>query len=139
MEFEPMDAVDGVSIIPLPDLAGLRPTWLLTEERLGHYAEFRDFFRTAFDLDRVGLTAPGCVRAPSGAAYLLVFLGRSGEPFPSGVEVHALPRGLEPIDATTADGDVYAILRWMIVGVGAPWSVAALEQTARLYRVPAAG
>jgi hypothetical protein len=25
-----------VTVVPLPDLAGLRPTLLLTEERLGH-------------------------------------------------------------------------------------------------------
>jgi hypothetical protein len=128
-----------VEVIPAPDLAGLRPTPLLTEERVGHYPEFRDFFRRSFDLDRLGLTAPGCVRAPSGAAYLLVFLGRSGEAFPSGVEIQALPAGLEPIEEAAADRDLYAILRWMIAGVGGPWTVAALEGTAKLYRVPAAG
>jgi hypothetical protein len=129
-----------VTILPPPDdLAGLRPTLLLTEERLGHYGEFRDFFRRAFDLDRVGLSQPGCLRGPSGALYLLVFLGRSGEPFPSGVEIHALAPGLEPIEEETADRDLYAILRWMVAGVGAPWTVEALEATARLYRVPAAG
>lgn len=128
-----------VAVIPLPDLAGLRPTPLLTEERIGHYSEFRDFFRRSFDLDRIGLSVPGCVRAPSGAAYLLVFLGRSGEPFPAGVEIQALPRDLEPIDEAEADRDLFAILRWMIAGVGAPWTVEAFEGTARLYRVPAAG
>lgn len=128
-----------VTVIPAPALDGLRPTPLLTEERVGHYPEFRDFFRRSFDLDRVGLAAPGCVRAPSGNPYLLVFLGRSGEPFPSGVEIQALPPGLEPLDEAEADRDLYAILRWMVAGVGAPWSVEALEGTARLYRVPAAG
>ena len=128
-----------VAIIPLPDLAGLRPTPVLTEERIGHYPEFRDFFRRAFDLDRVGLATPGCLRAPSGIAYRLVFIGRSGEAFPSGVEIQALPPGLEPLDETTTDADLYAILGWMIAGVGGPWTVEALEATARLYRVAAAG
>ncbi len=128
-----------VAILPVPDLAGLRPTLLLTEERLGHYDEFRAHFVRAFDLDRVGLSRPGCLRGPSGAAYLLVFLGRSGQPFPSGVEIHALPEGLEPIDEATAERDLYAILRWMVAGAGPPWTVEALEATARLYRVPAAG
>ncbi len=127
-----------VAIAPLPDLAGLRPTLLLTEERLGHYEAFRAHMVRAFDLDRVGLSAPGCLRGPSGALYLLVFLGRSGEPFPSGVEIHALAPGLEPIDGEAADRDLYAILRWMVAGAGPPWTVEALEQTARLYRVPAA-
>jgi hypothetical protein len=128
-----------VAVIPVPDLSGLRPTPVLTEDRLGHYAEFRDFFRRTFDLDRVGLAVPGCVRAPSGAAYLLVFLGRSGEAFPSGIEIQALPTGLEPLDEAATDRDLYAILRWMVEGVGPPWTVEALEATARLYRVPAAG
>ena len=128
-----------VTIIPVPDLAGLRPTPLLTEERVAHYPEFRDFFRRSFDLDRVGLATPGCVRAPSGQPYLLVFLGRSGEPFPSGVEIQALPPELEPLDEAAADRDLYAILRWVMAGVGAPWSAEAFEATAKLYRVPAAG
>ena len=127
-----------IAIIPPPDLTGLRPTLVLTEERIGHYPEFRDFFRCAFELDRVGLSAPGCVRAPSGMAYLLVFLGRSGEAFPSGVEILALPPGLEPLDEAATDRDLYAILRWMIGGVGGAWTVEALEDTAKLYRVPAA-
>ena len=48
---------------------------------------------------------------PSGGLYLLVFLGRSGEPFPSGVEIHALAQGLEPIEDEATDRDLYAILR----------------------------
>lgn len=127
-----------VAIIAPPALEGLRPTVVLTEERIGHYPEFRDFFRRSFDLDRIGLAAPGCVRAPSGMAYLLVFLGRSGEAFPSGVEIQALPPGLEPLDEAATDRDLYAILRWMIAGVGGEWTVEAFEGTARLYRVPAA-
>lgn len=128
-----------VTVTPLPDLSALRPTLVLTEERLGHYAAFRDHCRRAFDLDRVGLSVPGCLRGPSGAHYLLVFLGRSGEPFPSGLEIHALAPGLEPIDEAATDRDLYAILRWMVAGAGPPWTVEALEATARLYRVPAAG
>ena len=125
-----------VAIVPPPPLDGLRPTLLLTEERLGHDDEFRAFFARGFDLDRVGLAAPGCVRAPSGARYLLVFQGRSGVAFPSGVEIHALPEGLEPIDEAACDRDVFAILRWMMDGAGTPWSGDLLAETARLYRVP---
>ncbi len=128
-----------MAVVPLPDLSGLRPTLLLTEERLGHYAEFREHVRRAFDLDRVGLSAPGCLRGPSGGLYLLVFLGRSGEPFPSGVELHALAPGLEPVDEAVAERDLVAFLRWMVAGAGPPWTVEALEATARLYRVPGPG
>jgi hypothetical protein len=128
-----------VAVVPAPDLAGLRPTLLLTEERLGHYDAFRAHVVRAFDLDRIGLSQPGCLRGPSGALYLLVFLGRSGVPFPSGVEIHALAPGLEPIEEEAAERDLYAILRWMVAGAGPPWTVEAFENTARLYRVPAAG
>jgi hypothetical protein len=91
-----------------------------------------------FDLDRVGLAEPGFVQAPSGLIYALVFIGRSGEPFPSGVEVYAVVDALEPIDDRILDTDLWAILSWMIEGVGAPWTKQDLEETGRLYRIPAA-
>jgi len=111
---------------------------VLTEDRVGHYPEFRDYFVRVFDLHRVGLAEPGFVLAPSGLAYALVFIGRSGEPFPSGVEVYAIMDALEPIDDDAVDGDLWAILGWMISGVGAPWTVGDLQETGRLYRIPAA-
>jgi hypothetical protein len=126
-----------VRIVEAPDLAGKRRAHLLTEDRVGHYAEFREFFRRSFDLDRIGLSKPGYVAAPSGTVYELCFLGRSGEAFPSGVEIAALVAALEPFDEAAVDRDLWAILRWMIEGVGAPWSVRDLEETGRLYRIPA--
>ena len=45
---------------------------------------------------------------------------------------------LEPIDDDAVDGDLWAILGWMISGVGAPWTVGDLQETGRLYRIPAA-
>lgn len=126
----------NVRIVGAPDLAGKRRAALLTEDRVGHYAEFREFFRRSFDLDRVGLATPGYVVAPSGTIYELCFLGRSGEAFPSGVEVSALVDALEPFDESTVDRDLWEILRWMIEGVGAPWSVADLDATGKLYRIP---
>ena len=101
--------------------------------------EFRNFFARVFDLERVGLAALGYLRAPSGMAYAVVFLGRSGEPFPAGVELFALPAALEPLDNAAVDKDLWAILGWMIDGVGPPWSRADLEVTGRLYRIPATG
>jgi hypothetical protein len=124
-------------VTPAPDLRGTRRALVLAEDRVGHYAEFRDFFVRAFDLGRVGLADPGYVRAPSGLHYALVFAGRSGEPFPAGVEIHALVPALEPLDEPAVDRDLWAILRWMIAGVGAPWTVQDLEATGRLYRTPA--
>ena len=126
-----------VCVIAKPDLAGKRLAFALAEERLGHYPEFRDFFTRTFQLDRVGLSEPGYLRAPSGASYALVFIGRSGEPFPSGLEIYALIAALEPWDDKIVDRDLWAILRWMIDGVGAPWSLADLDATGKLYRIPA--
>jgi hypothetical protein len=127
-----------VAIIGKPDLQGKRFSFALAEDRLAHYPEFRDFFVRSFDLDRKGLSQPGFVRAPSGVAYALVFIGRSGEPFPSGVEIHAVVDALEPLDGTILDRDLWSILRWVIGGVGAPWTVEEFDRTGRLYRVPAA-
>jgi hypothetical protein len=131
--------MSGVEIVGKQDLSGKRLVMALVEDRVGHYPEFRDFFSRTFDLDRKGLAESGFVRAPSGTVYALVFLGRSGEPFPSGVEIDAVVDALEPIDDDTLDRDLWAILRWMMEGVGGEWTVQDLDKTGRLYRVPAAG
>lgn len=128
----------GVSVIEKQDMSGKRLEFGLAEDRLGHYQEFRVFFANAFDLDHKGLSEPGFVRAPSGTKYALVFVGRSGEPFPAGVEISAVVDALEPIDGEVLDRDLWAILRWMIAGVGGAWTVEDLDRTGRLYRVPAA-
>ena len=127
-----------VAVIAKPDLQGKRLSFALAEDRVAHYPEFRDFFVRTFDLDRKGLAEPGFVRAPSGITYALVFIGRSGEPFPSGVEIHAIVDALEPLDGTILDRDLWSILRWMVGGVGAPWTVEDFDRTGRLYREPAA-
>src|SRR5271155_914819 len=101
-----------VTLIANPNLTGKRLAFALAEDRIGHYAEFRAYFVRTFDLDRVGLAEPGFVRAPSGLAFALVFIGRSGEPFPSGVEVYAVVDALEPVDDGVLDRDLWAILCW---------------------------
>ncbi|HSZ89140.1 MAG TPA: hypothetical protein VK822_07165 [Acetobacteraceae bacterium] len=120
-----------------PSLDGKRLAFVLVEDRLGHYPEFRAFFVRTFELDRVGLARPGYVQAPSGAVYALVFIGSSGEAFPSGVEIHAVVPALEPIDEAVVDRDLWSILRWMIEGVGGEWTTEAMEATGRLFRIPA--
>lgn len=127
-----------VGITGAPWLEGMRLAFVLTEDRIGHYPEFRDFFIRTFDLDRVGLAKPGYVVAPSGLSYAMVFIGRSGEPFPAGLEIYAVVPELEPLDESSVDRDLWAILRWMIEGVGGKWSVADLDATGRLLRIPAA-
>lgn len=127
----------GVSIIAAPPLDGMRLAFVLAEDRLGHYGEFRDFFVRSFDLDRVGLARPGYLRAPSGTAYALIFIGRSGEAFPSGIEIHAIVPALEPLDEGQVDYDLWAILQWIVEGVGAAWTIEALQATGQLFRIPA--
>jgi hypothetical protein len=131
--------MNDVTVIETQDMSGKRLAFGLAEDRVGHYPEFRAFFARTFDLDRKGLAEPGFVRGPSGLAYMLVFIGRSGEPFPSGVEISAIVDVLEPIEVDILDRDLWAILRWMLAGVGGAWTVADLDRTGRLYRVPAAG
>ena len=116
---------------------------VLTEDRLGHYPEFRDFFVRTFELDRVGLTEPGFTSAaPSGAprTCVVVFVGRSGEPLPVGARgVRDRRRRWSRWTSTTVDKDLWAILGWMVSGVGAPWTMEDLHATGRLYRIPAMG
>jgi hypothetical protein len=128
-----------VRITQAPEFGDVRRAFVLAEHRIGHYPEFRDFFVRSFELDRVGLAQPGYVTAPSGRVYELVFIGRSGEAFPAGVEVYAIVPALEPLDEAAVDRDLWALLRWMVDGVGGDWKVGDLDATGRLYRLPAAG
>ncbi len=125
-----------VEIIENPDGTGKRRALVLTEDRVGHYPEFREFFIRQFSLDRVGLTRPGYVCGPSGTIYCLTFIGRSGEPFPDGIEVYALVDALEPLNEKEVDFDLWAILRWVIQGVGGEWTVGDLDATGALYQLP---
>jgi len=133
-----MTTTRAIEVIDAPSLEDKRCAFVMAEDRLAHYPEFRDFFERSFDLARVGLSSPGYVEVECARIYQLIFIGRSGEPFPSGIEINAVVDALEPLNAVRVDLDVWEILRWMIDGVGAPWSVHDLEQTGKLYRIPAA-
>jgi len=130
--------MSSIEVGKQPQLLGKRRALVLIEDRIGHYPEFREFFSRTFELDRRGLAEPGYVNAPSGLTYALVFIGRSGDAFPAGVEIHALVPELEPLDDDVVDRDLWAILCWMIEGVGGDWNVADLLATGRLLRIPAA-
>ena len=127
-----------VVVIPKPELAGTRLAFVLAEDRVGHYPEFQDFLTRAFDLDRVGLSEAGYVLAQSGSPYSLVFIGRSGERFPAGVEVYAIVPALEPLDEAAVDMDLWSILRWLVAGAGGEWTVEDLKRTGGVYRISAA-
>ena len=121
---------------PAEILSCCRRELLLVEARLGDDDTFRSFFRRQFDLDQTGLARPGYVCTPGGRWLELVFLGRSGEPFPSGVEINALSAALEPLDEAAAEVDLADFMAWMFEGAGLPWSLAAWRDTARLYHLP---
>ena len=126
----------NVQVIEQPSLDGKRRALVLTEDRVGHYPEFREFFVRRFSLDTDGLSKPGYVRAPSGMIYSLVFVGRSGEPFPDGLEVYALIDALEPLTEEDVDTDLWAVMTWMIQGIGGEWQAEDLDATGRLYQLP---
>jgi hypothetical protein len=46
--------------------------------------------------------------------------------------------GLEPLDETTADSDLWVILQWLVTGAGRPWADDALANAGRIYRLAAA-
>jgi len=133
-----MTTTHVIEVIDAPALEDKRCAFVMAEDRVGHYPEFRDFLERSFDLARVGLSSPGYVCVESARIYQLIFIGRSGEPFPSGIEINAVVDSLEPLNDERVDLDLWEILRWVIDGVGAPWSVEDLEQTGKLYRIPAA-
>lgn len=125
----------AIQIVENPTLDGTRRALVLTEDRVGHYPEFREFFVRQFSLSTNSLARPGYVRAPSGMTYAFVFIGRSGEPFPDGIEIYALPDALEPLNDAQLDADLWALLKWMIAGVGGEWRVEDLDATGRLYQL----
>ena len=107
----------GIEVIEKPGLDGKRRALVLAEDRLGHYPEFRQFFMRRFSLETDRLSKPGYVRAPSGMIY-------------------ALADALEPLSEEDVDTDLWALLRWMVDGIGGEWRVEDLDATGRLYQLP---
>ncbi len=119
-------------------LAARRRVFVLAEDRLGHYPEFREYVARSFHLTPADADGgpPGYFRAPSGREYEVIFTSRSGHRFPSGLEVYALVTGFSPVDHEAVDEDLWHFLRWLVAGVGGEWSLDALESTGALYKVP---
>lgn len=107
---------------------------VLADPGVSHYPEFSAFLAATFDLADRPLDTPGLLDV-NGNVYELVFIGRSGCPFPAGVEISALVPGLEPMDTDQTDRDLWEILEWLITGVGEPWNLDALRTTGKIYRV----
>jgi hypothetical protein len=115
-----------------------RTVFVLAEERLGHYPGFREALVKAFGLSPAHADGgpPGYFRAASGREYQVVFLSRSGQRFPSGLEIHALVAGFDPVDAEAVDEDVWRFLEWLVPQVGGEWTLEALRSTGKVYRIP---
>ena len=114
--------------------SGARSVPVLTDPDVSHYPEFAAFLSDTFELGDKPLEAPGLLDV-DGRVYELVFIGRSGRPFPAAVEIAALVPGLEPMDTAQTDQDLWAIMEWLIEGVGEPWTVEALRTTGAIFRV----
>lgn len=130
----------SIDIIGVADLRtqNQRSVFVMIEERLGHYDGFREALVEAFSLTAAHADggAPGYFRAPSGREYEVVFLGRSGQRFPSGLEIHALVPGFDAIDPAAADEDIWRFLEWLIPRVGGEWTLEALQSTGKVYKIP---
>ena len=115
-----------------------RQVFVMLEERLGHYAGFREAFVDAFALTPADADggAPGYFRARSGREYQITFLSRSGQRFPSGLEIHALVPNFDPVDPEAIDEDIWRFLEWLIARVGGEWTIEALQKTGKVYKIP---
>jgi hypothetical protein len=115
-----------------------RTVFVMNEERLGHYAGFREALIEAFRLTPAHADGgpPGYFRAASGREYQVVFTSRSGERFPSGLEIHVLVPGFDPVDPEAIDEDVWRFLEWLIPRVGGEWTLEALKATGKVYKIP---
>jgi len=115
-----------------------RNVFVMVEERLGHYDGFREAIVGAFGLTPAHADggAPGYFRAPSGREYQIIFMARSGQRFPSGIEIHALVPQFDAVDPEAADEDIWHFLEWLVARVGGEWSVEALKATGKVYKIP---
>ena len=107
---------------------------VLTDPEVAHYPEFKDFLVEIFELDKDPLGTPGLLDV-DGRCYELIFVGRSGQPFPAAIEIAALVEGLEPMDIEQTDTDLWKIMEWLVQGVGGRWTIEALRTTGKIYRV----
>lgn len=123
----------------LGDRSALRRQVVLTEPGLGHVPAFRQVFVEHFGIRARALPEdPGWFRGPTGNLYEVVLTARSGEQVPAGLEVAALPDRFTPLSDTTVNRDLWDFLRWVVERAGKPWTPDALDQVARLYRIPKA-
>ncbi|MEO8166262.1 MAG: hypothetical protein ABI619_12785 [Betaproteobacteria bacterium] len=129
-----------IEVVSASDLRtqNYRTTFVMLEERLGHYAGFREALVDAFGLTPAHADGgePGYIRAGSGREYQIVFISRSGQRFPSGIEINALVPSFDPVDTDAIDEDIWRFLEWLIASVGGEWKLEDLKATGKVYRIP---
>jgi hypothetical protein len=118
------------------DLSNYRRELVLVEEVLRQRVEFWDELRRIFSLGDGLPRRRFLYRAGSGGLYDLVFIGRTDEPFPSGMEFWYLADGFDPLPPRPViDGDLWDFAHDLIAGVEArspgAASVAVFEQFLR--------
>jgi len=126
-------------IKPQIKLTEYRRELVLTENKLDHYDEFRQFFRNKLNLrpEDIDGGENNFFQADSGRIYETIFLGKTGRPYPMGVEICLLVHDIDPLpQEEEIDKDLWEFLEWLISGVGGIWTREALEATGSLYRVP---
>jgi len=116
------------------DLENHRRELVMVEEVLRQRTEFWDEIRRRFALTDQLTRERYLYRAPSGGLYELIFLGRTDEPFPSGMEFWYLADGFERLPPpATINGDLWDFTRDLVAAVEARHpevtSVAVFEQS----------
>lgn len=111
------------------DLENHRRELVMVEEVLRQTAEYWEEVRRQFELDDNLTRNRYLYRAPSGGLYDIVFVGRTDEPFPSGMEFWYLADGFDQLPPrSTINADLWDLVRDLVAGVEEHYpDVASLE------------
>lgn len=100
------------------DLENHRRELVMVEEVLRQSAEYWEEVRRQFELDDNLTRNRYLYRAPSGGLYEIVFVGRTDEPFPSGMEFWYLADGFDQLPpGSTINADLWDLVRDLVAGV----------------------
>ena len=90
---------------------------VMVEEVLRQTAEYWEEVRRQFELDDNLTRNRYLYRAPSGGLYDIVFVGRTDEPFPSGMEFWYLADGFDQLPPrSTINADLWDLVRDRVAG-----------------------
>lgn len=117
------------------DERGTHEEQILVEQMPGHYPEFYEFLKG--QLDAAGGTL--YFRGPSMMTYSLGWLPE-GDPLQmQGIQICSrMEDPGQTLSHDIIDLDIWALLEWLVQGVGGEWSLDALRKTGAIYKVPGA-